>query len=229
MIAAMLRSYGRYVVPFSLLAALVFAPVLWFAWRLPVPADAERAKALYGMAWTIAGGAWFGQFALVGAVAPAVRGAATGVRLSQLRALGCGVANFLTMALPCAVAVAAIAIGGLVLALPALALVVLLALTAASTAPGLPAPLLDSVAVVRGNLRTVAIAVVAIVAVDQAIAATAYLALARPVSAKPTFDQLAAARDVVRVVAIALVVASPLAATVLATIRVRAGSPRGAS
>ena len=221
MIAAALRTWVRYLVPFTALSALVFAPLLWFVARLPVPVDATHARTVFSLSWVIAGGAWFAQFTLVAAVAPAARAMANGEPLSQLRAFARGATNLLVMALPCAVAVIAIVIGGFALVVPGLALVVLLALTGASTEPGLPAPLLDSVAVSRANLRVVVIAVVAIVGADQAVSAIAYFALAQPLPAKPTFEQLAVARRAVRLISLALVAASPLAATVLATIRAR--------
>jgi hypothetical protein len=221
-LALALRTYVRYVVPLTLLSALVFAPLLWFILRLPVPGDAALAKKLYVVAWGVAASAWIAQYVLVGGVAPAARGLAMGKPLSQLRALRDGCAGLGRVLLPCLVAVAAIAVGGLALVVPGVVLVVLLALTGASEARGMPAPLLDSIAVARANLKTVVLVVVAIVVVDLALAGVAYLVLFEPLAKKPTPAQLEASRWVARSIAAGLVVISPLLASVLAAVRLRA-------
>jgi len=220
--ALALRTYVRYLVPLTLLSALVFAPVLWFVLRLPVPSDAAFAKQLLRVVWVLAASAWIAQYLLVGAVAPAVRAIASGEPLSQVRSLGRGFLGLARMLLPCLVAIVAIVIGSMALVLPGLALLALLALTGASTERGLPAPLLDSIAVARTNLRSVAITVVAIIVVDLAIVGVAYLVVAEPLPKKPAPAQLAAFRELAQIVTISLAAASPIAASVLAAIRVRA-------
>jgi hypothetical protein len=217
-----LRAHARYVVPFTLLSAIAFAPLVMFVIALPAASDVAQARQQLRLEWIAVGVAWFVQGLVVAAVAPAVRRLAAGERPSQLRAFGEGAANLARMALPCLVGVAAIAIGALAVVIPGLVLIALLALTGASVAEGMPAPLLDSIATVRANLRVVVIAVVAIVVADVAIAAGIYLAVFEPFAKKPTPDQLAAARRIPQLAVAVLVVASPLAASVLAAIRARA-------
>lgn len=217
-----LRAHARYVVPFTLLSVIAFAPLVVFVVNLPAATDVAQAKQQLRLAWIVAGAAWFGQGLVVAAVAPTVRRLAAGERTSQLRALGAGAVNLARMALPCLVVVVAVAIGALAVVIPAFGLVALLALTGASVAEGMPEPLLDSIATVRANLRVVVIAVVAIIVVDVAIAGASYLAVFEPFAKKPTPDQLDAARRIPQLAVAALVVVSPLAASVLAAIRVRA-------
>jgi hypothetical protein len=119
------------------------------------------------------------------------------------------------------VAALAVALGGLALVLPGLVLLVLLSLTAASRERGVPGPLLDSVAAARRQLPAVALAVVALFAIDAAIGLIAYRACLTPLPAKPTPVQLAAVRNFVRAIVLALVVLSPLPATLLAAIHAR--------
>ena len=145
---------------------------------------------------------------------------------SQLRALTRGVLQLVRAVVPCLVAALAVAIGTLALVLPGLVLLVLLSLTAASRERGLPAPLLDSIAAARRQLPAVALAVLALFALDAAIGLVAYRAFLLPLPAKPTPIQLAAVRNFVRAIALALVVLSPLPATVLATLHDRAAPPR---
>jgi hypothetical protein len=155
---------------------------------------------------------------LIGGASAITRG-----RRSQLRAFTGGLAQLARAIVPCIAAVIAIAIAGLALVVPGLVLLALLSLTGASPERGIPAPLLDSVAVARKHLRLVALVVVAMIALDAAIAAVAQLQLvAIPVPKQPTTAQLAALPLFVRTIALVVVIASPVPATVLATIRTRA-------
>jgi hypothetical protein len=217
-----LRTWLRYVLPLTIVSALVHIPVLRFAWKVELPKDAAAAKSLLVAVWLVAGTAWITQLVLVAAAAPAARSLAAGTPLAQWRALVAGLANVVRMVLPIGCVVAAVLVGGMALVVPGVLLLGLLALTAASTEPGLPAPLLDSVAVVRKHWRPVAIAMGAILVIDLALAALAYLVLADPLPKKPAPAQLAAYRDVARAVTVGLAILSPLAASVLAAIRVRA-------
>ena len=217
-----LRTWLRYFVPLAILSAILHLPVLRFAWKLEVPKDIPAARSLLVTVWIVAGTAWIAQLVLVAAAAPAARSLAAKQPLTQWRALAGGFANMVRMALPIACVVAAIVVGGMALVVPGVMLLGLLALTAASTEPGLPAPLLDSVAIVRRHWRPVAIAMVAIVAIDLALAAIAYVALADPLPKKPSPKQLAEYRDIARAVTVGLAIVSPLAASVLAAIRVKA-------
>ena len=217
---------ARYFAPLTLLAAIVFAPALLVVMRLPVPGDASQAKIAIRFGWEVAGLAWIGQLVLVGGVAPAVRGVVVGARLSQLRAFSSGLAQLLRAIAPCAVVVAAVLIGSIALIVPGLLLLVMLSLTGASTARGLAGQLAESVAVVRTQLKTVAIIVGAMILADVAIAMILHGMLLGPVSAKPTPHQLVMVRGFVRAVTITIVVLSPLPAILLATIRSRrAASP----
>lgn len=224
-LALALRTYVRYVVPLTMLSALVFAPLLGFVGNAPAPIDGAAARSLLVLTWIVTSTAWIAQLALVGAAAPAVRAVAGGEAVSQLRMLRRGGASLGRMIVPVGVAVAAILVGGLALVIPGVLLVGLLALTGASTEAGVPAPLVDSIAVVRKNIRVVALTLVAILVVDFAITGGAYLVLVEPLTKKPTPAQLDDARDLIRCVTLGLVVVSPLAAAVLAAIRVKRAPP----
>lgn len=216
LVAPALRTWLRYVAPLTLLSALALSPVLLVALTTRVPADAAAASALRVRAWQLIALAVFCQLLLVGGASVAAR------RPSQLEALAGGVAQLVRAVVPCFAAAAAIAIGSLALVVPGLLLLVLLALTGASPERGASAALLDSIAAVRIRLPAVAITVLAMLAVDIAIGVIAHRLLGAPLGKHPSAAQLVAARHVVHAIAAALVVVSPLAATVLATIRGRA-------
>ncbi|MBS1120415.1 MAG: hypothetical protein H6Q90_2643 [Deltaproteobacteria bacterium] len=221
-----LRAYVRYLVPFTLLSALVLAPALWLTFQIPIPGEPAQATRILGFTSMLGAIAWIAQLVLVGGVAPAVRAVQLGAPLPQLRALGLGIAGLVKMVLPCLLAVAAIGLGSLALVLPGLALLVLLSVTGASTERGMPGPLLDSIAVVRANLKIVAIAVAAMLVLDLALPGVARMVTTTPLPKKPTVEQLAAYQHLARMVALALVIASPIIASVLAAIRVSARPPR---
>ncbi|HEU0029065.1 MAG TPA: hypothetical protein VFQ53_00440 [Kofleriaceae bacterium] len=211
---------ARYALPIGVLALVVCGPLLWFVPRIPVP-DAASAKPLLRFTYAIAVAAWALQLQLAGGIAPIVRAVAAREAPSQLGALWLGLAGLVRAVLPTALVVAAIAIGALALVVPALCLVVLLALATASPAAGLPAPLVDSIRVVRAHLRPIAIVVAAIVIVDVGLAVAAQLAIGPALSKKPTVAELGAFRELARVVAIGVAIVSPFAATVLAALRAR--------
>jgi len=104
-----------------------------------------------------------------------VRAIALHEPLGQANALGRGARNLVRALVPCAVALTAIALGGVALVVPGVLLLGLFALTGASDrlAEPLPAALLDSVAVVRMHAKQVAIVVALMIAADLAIAAIA--------------------------------------------------------
>jgi hypothetical protein len=217
MVAAALRTWLRYAIPLTLLSAIALSPVIAAALRTRTPVDPAGAKAVLTLGWVMIALAWFGQLVLVGGAS-----AMTRATPSQLRALGQGFVQLVRAIVPCLAAVTAIAIGSLALAVPGLVLIGLLALTGASPARGVPAQLADSIAVARKHLPAVALATAAMIAIDLAIGLVAQRAFAAPLSRPPSPAQLAQYRHFVRVVALALVLASPLPATVLATIRTRA-------
>jgi hypothetical protein len=224
--ALALRTYVRYLVPLTLLAAVVFAPVIYGALRMPAPRDPVRARAALTTAWVIASTAWMFQLALVGAAAPLARAVAAGAAPGQLRAFGRAAVQLARTLVPCLAAIAAVAIGGLALMVPGLMLLVLLALTGASTRCGLPAPLLDSIDLVRASARAVIAVVAAMLVVDLAIAFAAQQLLVPPLTRKMKPVQLVPYRDLVRVTAVAVMIVSPIVATALAAIAARATSRR---
>lgn len=216
LVGSALRTWLRYIVPLTLLSALALSPVLLVPLATGVPADAAAASALRTRGWELVALAVLCQLVLVGGASAATP------RPSQLRMLAGGGAQLGRAVVPCLAAAAAIAIGSLALVVPGLLLLVLLALTGASRERGAVAALLDSIAVARSRLPAVALTVLAMLAVDVAIAVIAHRTLGAPLGKRPTAAQLLAARHVVHAIAAALVVVSPLAATVLATIRSRA-------
>jgi len=219
-VAAALSTWLRYLVPLTLLSAIAVSPALVLALRARPPLDPAGARAALTLGWEMIGLAAFGQLILVGGAA-----AVTRARPSQLRALGGGLMQLARAIVPCLAAVAAIALGGLALVVPGLVLFVLLALTGASPARGVPAALADSIAAARAQLPATALAVFAMLAIDVAIGVAAQRAFIAPLPRQPAPAQLAQLRLFVHVIALALVILSPLPATVLATIRTRAAPP----
>ncbi len=213
-----LRTWLRYVVPLTLLAALAFVPMLWLAWRVPAAPDLAKARAQVRLGWILAATAWVWQLWLVAGVAPAVRGLVAGRPLSQGRAVAEGLRGLARGAVPCTIAVLAIALGGVALVVLGVLLLVLLALTGASerlTAPP-PAALADSVAVVRRNLARVAIVVGAIIAIDLAVCVVAQHVIVPAITGKIVAAKLVPLRAFLRALPLALAAISPLAACALA-------------
>jgi hypothetical protein len=217
------RALVRYAVPMALLAALALAPWLLLALGEPPPADLPGARGVLRDAWLLGATAWIGQLLLVGAAAPLVRAVDAGAPPSQLGALGRGARQLARAAVPWLTAVAAIAIGGLALAAPGLALLVLFSTTAASTERGLPGPLVESAALVRRCLPLAAGAVAALLAVDLGAVLVAQ-GLLRPAAAagKLRPDQLAMFPRIAQVAAVAALVVAPAIAALLAAVHVRA-------
>ena len=167
MTSLVIKTYLRYLVVVTVLSALVFAPLLYLAFKLRVPADLAHAKGVVRTAWLLVGFSLAPLLVLVGGVTPAVRSIADGRPLSQLRALWAGVGGLVRAALPCAVVVLATVIGSLALALPGLAALALLAL-AGATADGdgdLAARLHAAVAAAKPRIVLVVVVLVATVAV----------------------------------------------------------------
>jgi hypothetical protein len=215
-VAFAIRTWVRYLVPLTLVSAIALSPLIVLAARVHPPADATAARPVIQLGWTLLAVAWLGQLLHVGGAAAMLTDPP-----SQLRAFTRGLVQLVRAVVPCGVAALAVALGGLALVLPGLVLLVLLSLTAASRERGVPGPLLDSVAAARRQLPAVALAVVALFAIDAAIGLIAYRACLTPLPAKPTPVQLAAVRNFVRAIVLALVVLSPLPATLLAAIHAR--------
>jgi len=205
------RTLARHAVPLVLLSVLAFVPV-WLAVRGVKPTTAGDVKSVVRLVWVVAGTAWMFQLALVGAAAPLV-----GQRLSQLDGMRAAARGFLRAVVPCAAAAIAVVIGGVALVLPGLILLVLFALTGASTEPGLPAPLLDSAAVVRRARLPVVALVAGLLVVDLALAFIA-LRFPLPVGKKPTAAQLASYRHLLPNLVLALALVTPPFACALAAV-----------
>ncbi len=215
----------RYAAPLTLLSLVVFAPLLWIAWHTPVPADVAAIRGIVKLAWLSLAYVGCAQLLLVGAAAAVVREP----RLSQRRALAAGARQLVRAAAPVAIAIAAIIAGGLALAVPGLALLGLLSLTAASDEPGLPAPLLDSARIVARHWRRVAITLVAIGLCDFAIVFVCQrFAIVSPQKKAITAEDYLQVARVVRFASLGFALLSPLAAAALAAIRV-SDTRRGAS
>jgi len=216
------RAYVRYLVPLTLLSALALAPWLWLALRMPPPADVAGARGALRLAWIVGGTAWIGQLLLVGGAAPLVRALDAGAPLSQLGALGRGALQLVRAAVPWLAAVAAIAIGGLALAVPGLVLLLLFSTVAASTRRGLAGPLVESAALVRRSMLLVAAAVIAMLALDLALVYAAQRFALPAVPKKLGPEQLALYRRHVQLVAVGVAAIAPWIATLLAAVHARA-------
>lgn len=215
------RTYVRYLVPFAFLSVIAFAPLILIALRVPVPGNSKQAAMNLRYAYVFAGCSLVPLLLLVGGVAPAVRGVVSGAPLSQLAVLGRGLAGLTRAVVPTLLAVAAIAIGGLALAVPGLILLVLLALVGASTLDGAPARLADSVATARTSVP----AIVAVLVASLVLPAVAIFLLSRelvPLPKPPKPEHLAAFRQLVRVTVAGIVLAAPIPAVLLALIHARA-------
>ncbi len=214
------RTYVRYLVPLTVISVIAFAPLILFALKVPAPANAKQAAIVLRYAWAFAGVSLIPLFVLVGGVAPAVRGLADSAPRSQLAVLGAGLLGLARAVIPCLLAIAAVAIGGLACVVPGLILLVLLALTGASPEDGAPARLTDSIAVARTRYLPIIGVIVGVFAVQ----AIAILVLTRPlvpVGKAPKPEHLAAFRQLVRVTVAGIALAAPIAAVVLAAIHAR--------
>ena len=216
-----LRTLGRYLLPIAIVSALACAPFAHLAFRAPWPRDLVTANVALGRAFALAGFAWAVTFVLVGAVAPLARALAVGRPLSQVHALRAAVVNGARMLIPSLTAIAAVVIGGLALVVPALVLMVAFALTGASEARGMPAPLVDSAEAVRVAWRPVAAVIGAMILVDVVLAIGAWKLVAVPFGRKLAPAQWATYGNVARVVVLGVLVTSPIFAVLLACIRVR--------
>jgi len=226
-LALAVRTWLRYLVPLTIFAAVALCGVAFVAYRITPPADLPQARVAIHIGWILAGTACVFQLLLVAAAAPLVASVARDEPLSQLQAFVAGARNLGRGVVPWAVAFAAIVTGSLALAVPGILLLGLLALTGASVHLGesLPAPLVDSIAVVRSHARTVAIALALVVAADLAVALAAQLAILPSLpTGKPPLAALAPARAYVRIVALALIAGSAIPACVLAAIYQRASA-----
>jgi hypothetical protein len=217
-----LRTWIRFVVPLTLIAAVTMVVVAYTGLHAQIAVDQVSARAEMHLGWELAATAWIFQLVLVAAVAPAVRALAGGTPLSQWSAFASGLRNVGRALVPVGVAIFAIVLGSVAMVIPGVLLIGLFALTGASEnlAEPLPAALLDSVAVVRANAKQIAMVVAIIIAADLALAAIAHFAILPTLTKKPPAAMLAAARTFVRVIALGLVALSALPACALAAVYV---------
>jgi hypothetical protein len=212
---------AKHLVPLLAISLVVFGVLIvggapgGLIRAVPDPAKIAAAdvRAQLRVDWIVAGVAWLLQLVLAGGAA-----ALAHEKPARLpRAFVAGFAGTLRAIVPCAIAIAAIVLGGAALVVPGILLAVLLAFTgaAAGASPDAsPAEALDaSVATARANWRDAAVAVAAIVAADVAIAVVAQLVLVHAGAPKLQLEQ---ARDATRVVVLAYAFASPFAASLLA-------------
>lgn len=213
-----LRAWLRYLVPLTLLAVITCGPLLYIALYAPAVKDIPHARIQVRIPWLLASFAWISQLWLVAAAAPLVRSVDTAQPSSQLGALWAGLCGLVRGALPFAAAVAAILLGGLALVVPGALLLLLLSLTGASDAirEPLPAPLLDSIAVVRANWQRVAITLGAIIVVGLLVTFVIQHIYVPPIKAKVPPSKLLPIRTFLRLVGLSLFAMSPLAACLLA-------------
>lgn len=213
-----LRAWVRYLVPFTLLAIIACAPLLYVALTSRAPTDVAKARMQVRLTWALAGCAIMFQVLLVAAVAPAVRAVAAAAPISQLRALVDGARGLVRGVLPWLVAMIAVVLGGVALVAPGAVLLVLVSLTGASDqlrqAPQVA--IADSIAVVRPQLANIALIVVAIVAVNLAIAFAAQTMLVPAIPKKASAAKLLPVHTFLRMTTLAIVAWSSLAACALA-------------
>ena len=221
MIGLALRTLARYLVPLVLATAVVLAPIAHVVFHLPFPRDLATANAALRFGFVIAATGFIWTLFLVGAAAPLARSIAAGAPLSQLRAVPAAFGNLVRMAVPCAAAIAAIVVGALALVVPALVLLVLFAMTGASTERGMPAPLLEAARAARDQLRTTIVVVGVMLVLDIAIAIVGWKVFAVPFGKKLTPAQWATFGNVGRVVVIGLAATSPIFATLLAALKAK--------
>lgn len=218
------RTYLRYLIPVTVLSAIAFSPLLYLAMRVPVPGDAGQVNGVVRTAWLLAGLSIVPLLILVGGVAPAVRAIASGAPTSQLAALRDGAVSLVRAVLPVGFAVLAMLMGSLALALPGIALFVLLSLTGATGAPDrdLAARLAASVSAARANLLAVALVLLAAVAIT--IVALGFLqrGLPMPLPKAPKPELLATFRLFARYAIAGVTLVAPLPAIALAALATRA-------
>lgn len=224
MTSLLVRTYVRYLVVVTVLAAIVFAPLVYLGFKLRVPADLAQAKGVVRTAWLLVGFSLAPLLVLVGGVTPAVRSVADGRPLSQARALLAGVTGLLRAAVPCAVVMLATVIGSLALALPGLAALALLALAGATadTEGDLAARLGAAARVARPRIVTVAVILLGTAAMFVGTAYALQRGLPIPLPKAPTPEQLASFQTFARRSILGVALLSPLPAIALAAVAARA-------
>src|SRR5690606_2847495 len=149
------RALARYLVPLLVISAIAFAPLWLFTLGLRPPASVAQAKIAARTVYVLAGASVITWLFVVGGAAPLVRALSAGRPLSQARARGRAGRGLCGAVVPCLLALAVVALGGLALVVPGLILLALVALTGASTAPTAEGRVRDSIATARPQLLRV--------------------------------------------------------------------------
>ncbi|CAN5867011.1 hypothetical protein BH11MYX2_BH11MYX2_36520 [soil metagenome] len=216
--ALSLRTWSRYVVPFTLLALLAYAPLLLLANRLSVPTSVDQARALAVITWILGSIAILLALGIVGAVAPTVRAVDAGSPPSQHAALLAGLRGLVSSIVPAGAAIFALLLGLGAVVVPGLVLAPLVALTAASTEIGLSARFADAAAVGRAHGRTIALVLVFMILVGVGVLVAVEHWAHLPLSKKASPALIAGTQRFPHVALPLLALLVPIAATVLAAI-----------
>lgn len=220
-----LRTWGRYVVPFTLLSLLAYAPLILVANRMSAPVSLDAARMVAVITWILGGVAVLMTLGIVGAVAPTVRAVAAGAPPSQHVALFAGLRGLVTSIVPVGAAILALLLGLGALVLPGIVLAPLVALTGASTELSLADRLADAATVGRLHRTSIAIALVVIVLVAVGILAGVEHWAHLPLSKKAPPAIIAGTQRFPRIAIPLLGLLAPIGATVLAAIYTRGRRP----
>lgn len=215
---AVLARSTRYLAPIAVVCGLVMAPVVLVAMGVKTPANAQQAGVVLRVAWQCAASGMIALLVLVAGLAPILRSAGRGERLSQLAALGRGIGGMVRAIVPLAIVTCAVAIGLVALVVPGVLLYALFVLAPASDAHGIASKIADSIAIVRARWRSIAVVIGLTMIALAAVVAVQQLQLPIPLGKSPPRAQLVLFPQVVRIVATAMVGIVPIAAVVLASI-----------
>ncbi len=211
---AIVARAARYIAPIAVLSAIVMAPIAWFAFGVPPPANPKQATVVLRLVWVVAASGMLSLLVLVAALAPIV----ASERVSQLAALGRGVRGLVRAIVPAMIVLCAVAMGLVALAVPGVLLFALFVFAPASDAGGIGAKLADSVAIVKERWRAVALVIGATMVVLAAVVAVQQIMLPIPLGKTPPRAQLVMFPNMMRLTAIAIVGLVPMAAVALAAI-----------
>jgi hypothetical protein len=218
MTALSLRTWIRYVVPFTLLSLLAYAPLILVANRLSAPASVDQARTLALITWILGGVAISLALGIVGAVAPTVRAVDAGSPPAQHAALFAGLRGLVASIVPVGAAIFALLLGLGALVVPGIVLAPLVALTGASTELGLGERLADAATVGRAHWRTIAIVLVAMILIGAGVLAAVEHMAHLPLSKKAPAAMIAGTQRFPRIAIPLLAILAPIAATFLAAI-----------
>jgi hypothetical protein len=217
-----LRTWIRYVVPFTLLSLLAYAPLILVANRLSAPASIDQAHALVLITRILGGLAILWSLGIVGVIAPTMRAVDAGAPPSQIAALLSGLRGLVASIVPVGAAIFALLLGLGALVVPGILLAPLVALTGASSEVGLAARLADATAVGRAHWRTIALVLVFIVLVGIAVLVGVEHAVHLPLIKKAPAALIAGTQRYPRIALPLLALLAPIGAAFLAAIHTTA-------